>query len=244
MRYAASCPLLQRLTHPSNLIRNDMTLSLRLASLVIGSLFVLPLYAADVDPLWAKVVAQSDEGKKWVAKDVELSIEGKHDGEEKKAKIFMQLTGWEKDKAIYKTIKVEPPADPAKKGGHDGTAQVDKFSSMSEAMIKIDAPVERKDGQKLDGKPATLFVLTKSEGPADTKLQVWVDPASGSIFKILTHARVTFMMDMTLTMSYKPHASGISMPTQSDFKMDVLIPFKNSKMSLSTNASNWVQRPL
>ncbi len=221
-----------------------MKSSLRIASLALGVLFALPLYAAGVDPLWAKVVAQSDEGKKWVAKDVELSIDGKHDGEVKKVKVFMQLTGWEKDKAIYKTVKIEPPADPAKKGNSEGTAQVDKFSSMSEAMIKIDAPVERKDGQKLDGKPATLFVLEKSEGPMDSKLQVWVDPSSGSIHKIQTHAHVTFMMDMTLNISYKPHASGISMPTQSDFKMDVLIPFKNAKVSLSTNASNWVQRPL
>ncbi len=221
-----------------------MKSSIRFAALALGALFVLPLHAAGVDPLWAKVVAQSDEGKKWVAKDVELSIDGKHEGEEKKVKVVMQLSGWEKDKAIYKTVKVEPPADPTKKGGHEGSAQVDKFSSMSEALIKIDAPVERKDGQKIDGKPATLFVLAKSEGPADTKLQVWVDPASGSIHKIQTHVRVTFMMDMTLNISYKPHASGISMPIQSDFKMDVLVPFKNSKMTLSTNASNWVQRPL
>jgi hypothetical protein len=221
-----------------------MKSSLRVVSIVLSALSILPVHAADVDPLWAKVVAQSDEGKKWVAKDVELSIDGKHDGEEKKVKIFMQLAGWEKDKAIYKTVKIEPPADKARNGGNEGSGQVDKFTSLSEAMIKIDAAAERKDGQKVDGKPATLFVLTKSEGPMDTKLQVWVDPANGSIYKIQTHARAIFMMDMKLNISYKAHESGISMPTQSDFKMDVLIPFSNSKMSLSTSASNWVQRPL
>jgi hypothetical protein len=220
-----------------------MKLNLRIASIVLGGLFALPLHAAGVDPLWAKVVAQSAENKKWIAQDVEMAFEGNADGKEQKRKVHSQLTGWEKDKPQYKVIAMDPPADPAKPAGKDGSDAIDKLS-MGEEMIKIDAPVVRKDGQQLDGKPATMFVVEKSDGPMDMKMQVWVDPATGNIYKMQTHAHAMLMMDVQLTSIYKQHTSGISLPSKSDFKMEILIPFKGAKMKLVNTSSNWVQRPL
>src|SRR4051812_29662758 len=96
----------------------------------------------------------------------------------RKAQVTMQQSGWEGEKPVYKTIAVEPPVDASKSSDIKVSNSVDKFSSMGEALIKIDAKVVRKDSQQVDGKAATLFVVDSSKGPMDMKMQVWVDPAS------------------------------------------------------------------
>jgi hypothetical protein len=221
-----------------------MTLSLRLASLVLGGLFVLPLHAADTDPLWTKVVARSAEGKKWIAKDVEMAIEGNHEGKLEKKRFRHEFTGWEKDKPVYKTVMIEPLAEAGKPVGQDGGGQVDSFSALSEELFKIDTKWVRKDGQQIDGKSATLFVVDSTKGPMDVKMQVWVDPANGNIHRLHTHVHGTWMMDMNLNIAYKPHASGLTMPSKTDMKLEVLVPFKGSTMQLTNTTNNWVQRPL
>lgn len=221
-----------------------MKRSLRLAAVALASLFVLPLQAANVDPLWAKVVAQTEETKKWAAQDIDMTVDGDDGSESKKAKTHSQLTGWENGKPLYKTTRIEPAPDASKKSSDTSTDQVDKMSVMTDGLFKNDTPVVRKDGQQFEGKPATLFVVDQSKGPADLKMQVWVDPASGNIFKIHTYAHVTLIMDMNMIISYKPHASGIHLQNKTDLKIDVLVPFKNARVVISNTATNWVKRPI
>ncbi len=220
-----------------------MTLRLRLAAIAFGSLSFLPLHAAEVDPLWAKVVAQTEEGKKWVAKDMDLTMEAHADGKDEKRKVQMQLNGWDDKKPVYKTVSVEPPEDPGKTG-KKGRNDLTKFSLMSEDMIKMDKKVARTDRQVFDNKPATLFVVDESKGPAAMKMQVWVDPVNGSIYKIQSTAHVTLMMDMELNIAYQPISGSLSLPSQSEMKLEVLVPFNGAKVHMKSNSANWIQRPL
>lgn len=220
-----------------------MTLRLRFAAIALGGLLVFPLYAAEVDPLWAKVVAQSEEAKKWAAKDVDLTMAAHADGKDEKRSVQTQLAGWEDNKPVYKTVKVEPPEDSAKPGKKNSN-DISKFSQMSEDMIKLDKKVVRTDRQLFDNKPATLFVVDESKGPGSMKMHVWVDPASGNIFRIRTLVHATLMLDMELNIAYKPVSETLSLPSRSEMKMDVLIPFNGAKVHMISTSTNWVQRPL
>jgi hypothetical protein len=202
---------------------------------------LMPVHAQTVDPLWTKALAQVQAAKGLVAQDTELVVDGIKDGKDIKKTIKSHLTGWDKGKPVYTVVDIEPKPDPSKPAPKPGSESTN-FSSTTDELFQADAPVKRTDGQVLNGKTWTLFEIKKSDGPMDVTMKVWVDPESGVLLRTENHIHGTFMMDMQMNTTYVSQGRA-SVPGKTDMRIEVLIPFKGSKMHVVNNASNWIARP-
>jgi hypothetical protein len=206
--------------------------------ILLVCLFAASAQAA-VDPLWSKVVEQAQQAKRWVPQDMELHIENDKD---KPVRIKSHLQRWDNKQPVYESVQLEPVPDPAKPHNRAG-GKMDEFSAMTDDMLTIDAVVKRRDGKLVDGQRRTEFTVEKSDGPMSATMQLWVDPDTGAIHEMQSHIHATFMIDVMMRTWYGAAAGGISLPAKTDFKLEVLIPFKGMKMHMLHTPSNWIERP-
>lgn len=196
-------------------------------------------HAADVDPLWTKVIAQNNAIKKWAAKDIEQTIVATKDGDPSKTiNIKKQLSGWEKNKANYVVLSITPPpSDPAKVLKPFDLAEL--FAPVEAEIFSPQASVKRSDGQTLNGKAVVLFEVTNSEA----LVKIWVDGNSGALQKRVVEMSVAFTMDGNLTTNYLTDASGQSLPRDVETKLNIKIPFKKAKIEIKDAYTNWTTQP-
>ncbi len=198
-----------------------------------------PAFAADVDPLWAKVIASNKETKKWAAKDVEQLILATKDGDPTKTiTIKKQLSGWDKGKAQYTILSINPePKDGNKKPAAFDLEEM--FAPMEAEFFAPNAKFKRNDNQSLNGKPSVLFVVEQSGGT----LKLWADPASGIIQKRVLEMSMPMAFEGNVTTLYQLDSNGASLPIESESKIDIKIPFKKAKVEMKDRYSNWVAQP-
>lgn len=195
--------------------------------------------AADVDPLWSKVIAQNNDSKKWAAKDIEQTVIATKDGDASKTvNIKKQLSGWEKNKANYVILSITPPpSDPSKTPKPFDLAEL--FGAIESEVFSPKTAIKRSDGQMLDGKVVVLFEVVKS----DTQIKIWVDGSSGTIQKRLVEMSVPFTLEGTLLTNYQVNAIGQSLPKDMETKLNIKIPFKKAKVEIKDIYSNWIAQP-
>lgn len=195
--------------------------------------------AADLDPLWLKVITQNNEIKKWAAKDIEQTIIATKDGDPSKTiNIKKQLSGWEKNKANYVVLSVSPPpSDPAKSSKSLDLSEM--FASVEAEIFSLKATVKRSDGQTLNGKAVVLFEVNNG----DTLVKIWVDGSSGALQKRVAEMKVPFMMEGHLTTNYLTEANGQNLPKDVETKLNIIIPFKKSKIEIKDSYTNWTAQP-
>ncbi|MES2128930.1 MAG: hypothetical protein V4463_16795 [Pseudomonadota bacterium] len=208
--------------------------------LLTALLFATSAHAETADPLWEKVIAQSDAAKKWVAQDVDMVATARAKGEDRMFHTRGHLSGWDGNKPRYDTTMVEQKPVTGKKA--DAQISGDVFAQMADGMIKADTPYKRRDGQVLDGKTWTVFEVDQSQATMDFQAKIWVDPVSGGLHLVDTHMRATLMMDLYMKTRYAPHAQAGSLPSDIDMNVDVLIPFKNAKLHIVSTNANWIAR--
>ncbi|MFZ6818832.1 hypothetical protein [Undibacterium sp. Ji22W] len=195
--------------------------------------------AAEVDPLWTKVIAQNNAIKKWAAKDIEQTVMATKDGDPTKTiNIKKQLSGWEKNKANYVVLSISPPpADPTKSSKPFDLAEL--FAPVEAEIFSPKASVKRSDGQLLNGKAVVLFEVTNS----DAVVKIWVDGNSGALQKRVVEMKVPFTMEGNLTTNYLIDATGQSLPKDAETKLNIKIPFKKAKIEIKDAYSNWTAQP-
>lgn len=193
-------------------------------------------WAADVDPLWTKVIASHQETKKWIAKDVEQVIHATKDGDPTKTiTIKKQFTGWEKGKAQYTVLSITPPPkDPSKK---EVAFDLEEMFAPAEAgFFSPTAKFKRSDIQSLNGKPSVIFEITQSAGT----LKIWADPTTGLIQKRVLEMGMPLAFEGNITTLYQIDPKGTNLPTESESKIDIKIPFKKAKLEMKDSYMNWV----
>ncbi|MBC3873460.1 hypothetical protein [Undibacterium flavidum] len=195
--------------------------------------------AADVDPLWSKVIAQNNAIKKWAAKDIEQIVVATKDGDPSKTiNIKKQLSGWEKNKANYTVLSITPPpSNPAKTSKPFDLAEL--FAPIEAEIFSSKATVKRSDGQTLNGKAVVLFEVTNSEA----QVKIWVDGNSGALQKRVVEMSVPLTMEGNLTTNYVTDASGQSLPKDAETKLNIKIPFKKVKYEIKDTYTNWTAQP-
>ena len=216
---------------------------MKLAAVVLSLLCIASPFrlasAADVDPLWSKVISQNNESKKWAAKDIDQTVIATKDGEASKTvNIKKQFSGWEKNKANYVILSITPPpSDPSKAPKPFDLAEL--FAAIEAEVFSPQTAIKRSDGQMLDGKALVLFEITKS----DTQVKIWVDGNSGAIKKRLVEMSVPFTVEGTLLINYQLNATGQSLPKEMETKLNIKVPFKKAKVEIKDTYSNWIAQP-
>lgn len=207
---------------------------------VFATFFVIHSFsvaiAADIDPLWTKVIASNNEAKKWVAKDIAQVIHATKDGDPTKTvSIKKQLSGWEKGIAQYTITSVTPP--PKDSNTKPASFDFEKMLAPLESeLFSPAAKVKRSDNQVLNGKTYVMFEVSESSG----KLRVWVDPTSGHMQKRVLEMSMPLAFEGIITTLYQIDANGINLPVETESKIDIKIPFKKAKIDMKDSYMNWV----
>ena len=210
-------------------------------SLALACLWALPAHADGIDPLWAKAVEQSKNAKKWIAQDIDMELEGSEsDKPAEKTKLHMHLNGWDGTKPQYQVTVLEPKSPPSKDS--KGSGDMDSLLTMADNLLKPNAKVKRVDGQTMDGKTWTVFELRESKTVFDITVKMWVDPESGKLHYVDAHLRGTLMFDADIKTNYVDTQQFGTVAKQTDFRIDVLIPFQNAKAHVASRSSNWIAR--
>jgi len=185
---------------------------MKLVAIILSFLCIVSPFhlasAANIDPLWSKVIAQNNDIKKWAAKDIEHTVIATKDGDASKTvNIKKQFSGWEKNKANYVILSITPPpSDPSRTPKPFDLAEL--FGAIESEVFSPKTAIKRSDGQMLDGKSVVLFEIAKS----DTQIKIWVDGNSGAIKKRLVEMSVAFTLEGTLLTNYQLNASGQRSP--------------------------------
>ncbi|MES2759423.1 MAG: hypothetical protein V4693_18780 [Pseudomonadota bacterium] len=212
-------------------------LAVALAALSIA----FPLHAQSVDPLWTKTLAHAALVKKWAPEEKNVRIDALAEDKLERTKAKLRLKGWENGKPVYETVEIEPKPQPGKSA--KGQVEMSNAGSMSDDLMRPNAPVKRTDNQVLHGKSWTMFDVAESKGPVDVSLRLWVDPVSGVAHHAESKIRGTLMFDMFLATTYAPHKQAGSLPERADFRIKILVPFVDAKVDIVSNMDKWVPRP-
>jgi hypothetical protein len=216
---------------------------MKLYAIILPLLLIAsPFYsvsAADVDPLWSKVIAQNKEVKKWAAKEIEQTVTATKDGDSSKTvNIKKQFSGWEKNKANYVIVSMTPPPSDGSKPPK-AFDMAEMFDAIEAEVFSPQTAIKRSDGQVLNGKAVVLFEMSKSE----TQVKIWVDGNSGAIQKRIVEMSVPFTLEGSLLTNYQVNASGQSLPKDTETKLNIKIPFKKAKVEIKDTYSNWIAQP-
>ena len=205
-------------------------------------LFVIhPPARARTDPLWEKAVAQAALAGQWAPAVMELTAERVRGGQRERSRVRQRLTGWRQGKPVYASIQVEPLLEPGQqaRGGFDMAV----VATVADELLKPGTPVRRLDHQTVNGKKATLFEAGQPDGPANAKLKLWVDPASGVAHQLETTMHGPLTVEARMLTVYKPHPQAGSLPQRFDLRMNVLVPFAGAQINVVGDMDGWVRRP-
>jgi hypothetical protein len=187
------------------------------------------------DPLWIKAVAQSHEMKRWVADDVETTMESTG---EAPVKTVSHIVSWDKSEPVYSLVQISPDPGTSKEK-LPPPADFERFMSMVNQPLKADTIVTRADNQKLDGELWTLFTSETKKFGGSKMIQAWVDPASGKLHRLDSSFHMTLVADVKAVNLYSVDQQGRCLQKQ----MEMTIDSHGNKMLLKRTPNKWLESP-
>jgi len=236
--------LIERILGFNPLSNKGRAVVLIIKSLSVAVVFagaIAPSHAQNTDALWDKVVVQLDAAHRWVAGDFDLSSDVDTGSEVKHISTTMRLSAWKEGQPLYEQVKAQPPD--SGNGPRKDFKFLNALTSLADALKDGDAP-HRINGQSLTGVPCVLFETHFDKALQTGAVKLWVDPQSGAPRQMVVTVHMPLMLDATITTRYVAGPEGSVMPANVEYALEVLVPFKKSKVHMEQITTSWVARPL
>jgi len=141
-----------------------------------------------------------------------------------------QLVGWDKGTPNYTVIKTTSDKPENKDKKQPDFSMLARLSD--DGLYKPETNLNRVDNQMIDGKNASLF-----QGSIDSgfKVKIWVDKETGHPLQRIDEISIPFVTDSVQTTRFALDAEGRNLPTSTNIKVVVKIPFKSGKAETIPN---------
>jgi hypothetical protein len=192
--------------------------------------------AAAPDPLWEKTVATMKASRKWVAQDLEDTVNAVKDNERRRVVQKKQLAGWDEGVPRYTVVSTT-----SGKSGSKDEQQVD-FALLGrlgdEDLLEPGTSLKRTDDQVLDGKSVSVFQGQLKSG---LKVKLWVDAETGALLQRVDEVSIPFGVESLQTTRFVIDPEGRNLPSSATINLTVNVPFKKVRVDIATRMSNWVE---
>ncbi|MES2318239.1 MAG: hypothetical protein V4631_12185 [Pseudomonadota bacterium] len=205
-------------------------------------LLLLSLPARADDTLWNKTLAQAKASKQFVPGDIDIAVTFGRDPLTPK-RFRSHLTGWENGNPVYSTTEVNPLPGASQDRGKSIVTMINAIVEITGELPDPQLKALRLEGQVIDGKSWTEFQQSETGIGKKLVAKIWVHPETGCLHQVDANTHAALQADARIHISYMADATGRCLPQQIDADIDLLIPFKKTKMKLTQTSSNWVERP-
>lgn len=201
-----------------------------------ATFLIAPVHAENNDALWKSVTAQLEVSRKWAAGVIDVISDVDKGNGVRHMSATMHLSGWEKQKPVYTTVKKQPEEKAIDLTFLNG------ITAISTSMTEDETPT-RTDGVALDGVTCTVFESQFSKALNKGTMKLWVDAGTNKLRQMVLIFHSPFFADGTVITHYVAGAQGQVLPGVVDYDLNILIPFRNAKIRIQQASSAWVAVP-